>query len=126
MMSTCTTFNLDACQLRFYKVTKSILRYRHQQNRTLTPEEDYLLLYSYNTFLFLYYSYDTSFSKNRRQTVDRSFLISNISNTTEKKLYERLQAIDTQLCRINNVNFIFIFHFIHRLKLQKDMVHMMI
>lgn len=126
MMSTRTTFNLDSCQLRFYKVTKRILEYRHQQNRTLTPEEDNILKYWYKTLFFFHSSYDSSFSKNRRLTVDRSFLVSNIINTTEKKLYERLQAIDTQLCRINNVNFIFLFHLIHRLKLQKDLVHMMI
>ena len=94
MMSTCTNFNLEACQLRFYKVTKSILSNRNlYQGRTLTPEEDYLLSYSF----------DTSFSKNRRQAVDRSFLLSNVCNTTEKKLYDRLQAIDAQLFRINNV-----------------------
>lgn len=52
-MSTRTTFNLDSCQLRFYKVTKRILEYRHQQNRTLTPEEDNILKYWYKTLFFL-------------------------------------------------------------------------
>lgn len=85
--------NLEACQLRYYTVSKLILGFRNKQGIQLTPEEEQLFKCAY----------DNSFCKNRRQTLDRSFLISRVGNDAEQKLYERLNAIDAQLNRITSV-----------------------
>ncbi|OAO16612.1 hypothetical protein AV274_1663 [Blastocystis sp. ATCC 50177/Nand II] len=84
--------NLEACQLRYYTVSKLILGFRNKQGIQLTPEEEQLFKCAY----------DNSFCKNRRQTLDRSFLISRVGNDAEQKLYERLTAIDAQLNRITS------------------------
>lgn len=85
--------NLEACQLRYYTVSKLILGFRNKQGIQLTPEEEQLFKCGY----------DNSFCKNRRQTLDRAFLISRVGNDAEQKLYDRLIAIDTQLNRITCV-----------------------
>lgn len=103
MMSTCSTFNLETCQLRFYTVSKLILGQRQQQGCPLTSEEEIMLYHKYFKWKSFTTSFDTSFCKNRRQAIDRSFMISNICNNTEKILYDRLKAIDNQLNRICNV-----------------------
>lgn len=45
MMSTRFNYNLEACQLRFYTVSKLILRYRKEQGSQLSWEEEQLLNY---------------------------------------------------------------------------------
>ena len=85
--------NLEACQLRYYTVSKLILGYRNKQGIQLTPEEEQLFKYGY----------DNSFCKNRRQTLDRAFLISRVGNDAERKLQDRIDAIDSQLNRITSV-----------------------
>ena len=46
MISTRFNYNLETCQLRYYTVSKLVLRYRKEQGRQLTNEEEYLLNYS--------------------------------------------------------------------------------
>lgn len=45
MMSTRFNYNLEACQLRFYTVSKLVLRYRKEQGTQLSWEEEQLLNY---------------------------------------------------------------------------------
>lgn len=45
MMNTHASYNLEACQLRYYSVTKLILKYRYDQNSQLTLEEENILNY---------------------------------------------------------------------------------
>lgn len=45
LLSTRLDFNMEACQLRFYTVSKLVLRYRKEQGRPLSKEEEMLLNY---------------------------------------------------------------------------------
>lgn len=43
LLSTRLDFNMEACQFRFYTVSKLVLRYRKEQGRPLSKEEEQLL-----------------------------------------------------------------------------------
>ncbi len=45
LLSTRLDFNMEACQFRFYTVSKLVLRYRKEQGRPLSKEEEQLLNY---------------------------------------------------------------------------------
>ena len=47
MINTRLSYNLEGCQLRYYSVSKLILKYRREQGRQLTAEEEQTLNYSY-------------------------------------------------------------------------------
>ena len=45
LLSTRLDFNMEACQFRFYTVSKLVLRYRKEHGRPLSKEEEQLLNY---------------------------------------------------------------------------------
>ena len=45
MMSTHSSHNLESCLLRYYTVTKLILKYRYEQTHQLTLEEENIINY---------------------------------------------------------------------------------
>ena len=45
LLSSRLDFNMEACQFRFYTVSKLVLRYRKEQGRPLSKEEEQLLNY---------------------------------------------------------------------------------
>ena len=47
MINTRFSHNLEGCQLRYYSVSKLILKYRREQGRQLTAEEEQTMNYTY-------------------------------------------------------------------------------
>lgn len=107
MMSTYSSFQLEACLIRFYTITRNVLLLRRQQGQTLTPEEEFLLSFTYFYTISLISRMDANSRKRGRSSTDRSFLISGVCHDKEKVLYDKIRDIDHELNKICNVFFTF-------------------
>lgn len=105
MMSTHSSHNLESCLLRYYTVTKLILKYRYEQTHQLTLEEENIINYPYVLFLSTTWPdrVDQSLLKNRRMTYDRAFLLGNVNDQAEKNYLEQVQEIDEMLNRLSGL-----------------------